>query len=184
MILKYGLYSPSPEEETFREIENNFLNFLWKEKPHKFKQSTLEKLTSEGGLQLPNVRNLEIALKASWFKRIYKSCEGWAAFPNMYGLNNAYVYGNVIFFKLHTRIGNKLWADTMLALSTVYNCAKYYGKDSILSIPLWYNQNVMEGEISNWSNKGLNTIGDLIGEDGEILSIEVIQNIIQENCYF
>ena len=72
----------------------------------------------------------------------------------------------------------------MLALYTVYNCAKYYGKDSILSIPLWYNQNVMEGKISNWSNKGLNTIGDLIGEDGEIFSIEVIQNIIQENCNF
>ena len=44
--------------------------------------------------------------------------------------------------------------------------------------------NVMEGKISNWFNKGLNTIGDLIGEDGEILSIEVIQNNIQENCNF
>ena len=84
----------------------------------------------------------------------------------MYGLNNTYVYGNVYLKKTHTRIGNKFWADTMLALYTVYNCATYYGKKSILSIPLWYNQNVMEGKISNWSNKGLHAIMDPIGEDG------------------
>ena len=70
------------------------------------------------------------------------------------------------FKKLHTRIGNKFWADTKLALYAVYNCAKY---TQFCHFPLWYNQNVMEGKISNWSNKGLYTIGDLIGEDGEIL---------------
>ena len=36
-----------------------------------------------------------MALKASWFKRIYKSCDGWAIFPNMYGLNGVYKYGNI-----------------------------------------------------------------------------------------
>ena len=177
-IIHILLSLPSPEEETVREIENIFLNFLWREKTHKLKLSTQEKMTSEDGLQFPNVRKIEIALKASWFKLIYKSCEGWAAFPNMYGLNNAYVYGNVYFKKLHTRVGNTFWADTPLALYTVYKCAKYYEKDSTLSIPLCYNQNVMEGKISNWSNKGLNTIGDLI-EDGQILLIEVLKTLFK-----
>ena len=48
-------------------------------------------LTSEGGMQFPNIRKIEIALK-----RIYKSCEGLAAFPNMYGLKTAYV--NTVMF--------------------------------------------------------------------------------------
>ena len=38
----------------------------------------------------------------------------------------------------------------------------------------------MEGKIQNWSNKGLNKIGDLLGEDGNLLSIEEIQTIVQE----
>ena len=42
----------------------------------------------------------------------------------------------------------------------------------------------MDGKTSNWSKKGLNTIGDLIGEDGEIPSLEVMQNIVQESCNF
>ena len=131
-----------------------------------------------------NVRKIEKALKASWFKLIYKSCEGWAAFPNMYGLNNAYVYGNVYLKKLHTRVGNTLWADTPLALYTVYKCAQYYGKDSTLSIPLWYNQNVMEGKISNWSNKGLKHNRRSNRRRWSNTFNRGTKNIIQENCNF
>ena len=39
-----------------------------------------------------------------------------------------------------------------------------------IATPLWYNQKVMEGK--NWSNKGLNSIVELIGENGNIHLIE------------
>ena len=42
---------PSPKEETFKDIENIFLKSLWKDKPHAFKLSILEKLIAEGGFQ-------------------------------------------------------------------------------------------------------------------------------------
>ena len=42
----------------------------------------------------------------------------------------------------------------------------------------------MEGKIQKWSNKGLNTIGDLIGEDGNLMSMDKNQRIIQEKCNF
>ena len=64
------------------------------------------------------------------------------------------------------------------------NCAKYSGEDSILSISLWYNQSVMEGKMQKWSNKGLNAIGDLIGEYEDIMLMEEIQIIVQEMCNF
>ena len=94
-ILHILLSLPSPKAETSEEIENIFLNFLWIGKPHKFKLTIQEKLTAEAGLQFPNIRKIKMALKASWFKRIYKPCEGWAAFPNMYGLNGVYKYGKI-----------------------------------------------------------------------------------------
>ena len=183
-IVHILLFLPSPETETFDEIENIFLSFLWKGKPHKFKLTLLEKLTAEGGLQFLNIKKIEMTLKASWFKRIYKFCEGWASFPNMYSLNGEYKYGNIYIKNIYTKIGNKFWANATLALYTIYNCAKYSGEDSILSIPLWYTQRVMEGKIQKLSIKGLNTRGDLRGEDGNMISIEEIQIIIYEKCNF
>ena len=42
----------------------------------------------------------------------------------------------------------------------------------------------MEGKIQKRPNKGLNTNGNLISEDGNIMSIGEIQIIIQVTCNF
>ena len=47
-----------------------------------------------------------------------------------------------------------------------------------------YNQSVMEGKIQKRPNKGLNTNGNSISEDGNIMSIGEIQIIIQVTCNF
>ena len=88
--------------------------------------SILEKLTTEGRLQYPSIRKVEMALKTSWFKRIYKSKQGWADFPNMYIMNG--VYGVIHLEILQTRICNDFWKDATRSLHTSYNGAKCNGK--------------------------------------------------------
>ena len=86
-IIHILLSLPKPSEDTFKMIEEIFKKFLWGDKPPKFKTSTLENTTANGGLQFPDIRKIDTIMKASWVKRIYKSNEGWASTPVFYGLN-------------------------------------------------------------------------------------------------
>ena len=42
----------------------------------------------------------------------------------------------------------------------------------------------MEGKIQKWFNKGLNTIGDLIGEDGNLMSMDKIKELFRKSVTF
>ena len=61
---------PRPSEESFQKMEYLFLKFLWQDKPPKFKTSSLENLIDCGGIQFPNIRKIDMIIKASWIKRI------------------------------------------------------------------------------------------------------------------
>ena len=71
----------------------------------------------------------------------------------MYRMNNVYIYGDIYLRHMQDGINTIFWRDTARALYTVYNCAKYKGIDSVLSIPLWYSHRIMSGVIPEWSKK-------------------------------
>ena len=91
-IILILLSLPRPSEESFQKMEYLFLKFLWQGKPPKFKTSILENLIEYRGIQYPNIRKIDMVMKASWIKRIYTSDEGWAAIPKFYGLDMIYIY--------------------------------------------------------------------------------------------
>ena len=138
-IVHILLYLPRPSEESFKTIENVFIHFLWNGKPLKFKLSTLENLTVNGGLQFPNIRKIDKIMKASWIKRIYKSENGWAATPFFYGLNMIYNYGDIFLQKTPQIIGNMFWNDVVQSVYSVYKNATVRSLEHLLAMPLWYN---------------------------------------------
>ena len=98
-IVHILLSLPKPSEESFKRIENVFRKFLWYEKPPKFKIPTLENLTADGGLQFPDIREIDMVMKASWIKRVYTADGGWSATPIAYGLDEIYDYGDIFLQK-------------------------------------------------------------------------------------
>ena len=69
-IIHILLSLQKPSEEYFIKIENVFKKFLWQDKPPKLRLSILENLIANGGLQFPNIRKINITMKASWIKRL------------------------------------------------------------------------------------------------------------------
>ena len=161
-IINILLSLPKPSEEYFIRMENVFKNFLWQDKPQKFKLSILENLIANGGLQFPNM-----TMKASWIKRLYRSDDGWAATPLQYGLGKVYDYGDVFLQRKNT-IRNVFWRDVISSVYSVYSNANIKNLEHLLTTPIWYNSKMISEKLQTWVDKGIMTVGDLLDNDGLI----------------
>ena len=74
-IIHILLSLPKPSEESFIRIENAFKKILWNEKPPKFKISTLENLTADGGLHFPDIRKIDTVIKHHGLRESIKLME-------------------------------------------------------------------------------------------------------------
>ena len=182
-IIHILLSLPRPSEELFKNIEEVFKKILWNDKPPKFKLSTLELQTANGGLQFPDIRKIDTTMKASWVKRIYKSDEGWASTPIFYGLDNIYKYGD-IFIQRKKSIKNNFWSDVIKSIYEVCQNASIRSIEHVLSMPLWYNTQIIPNRMVGWEKMGILTIGDLLDKNGEIFTIEYLKDQLKLNCNF
>ena len=122
-------------------------------------------------------------MKASWIKRLYKSNDGWAATPFHYGINRVYEYGDV-FLQMKNTIRNTFWRDVVNSIYSIFSNANVKCIEHLLSTPIWYNSKMISEKIQSWVDKGITTIGDLLDNNGEILSLDHIHNIMSLNCNF
>ena len=175
---------PSPRECLFIKIDSLFVKFLWNGKPPKFSKKILEKQIIDGGLQYPNIRYVDASMKISWYKRLYKTCEGWASYPYAHGMDQIYIYGDLYLQNLLNKVNNQFWKDTIKSLLLLYNKNTFHGTEAMLATPLWYNSKIITGRISSWSEKGILTIGDILGMDGELRSAENIKMTWKVKCDF
>ena len=175
---------PSPNECLFVKIESIFEKFLWNGGPPKFRKQILEHTVAEGALQYPNIRKIDATMKISWFKRIYKSKEGWASIPHMYNMGNIYVFGDMYQKKLIREIPNIFWNDTVKALMRLTDQNVYHSKESLLTMPLWYNSKIIPWKNKFWINKGIVTIGDILDDNGNMLDRNQIQTRWNVICDF
>ena len=181
-IIHILLSLPRPCEESFERIEIFFHNFLWQDKPPKFR-STLENLTANGCLQFPDIRKIDTIMKSSWIKRLYRTNVGWAATPIYYGSNLIYEYGDVYLTEKQV-IPNKFWEDVFQATLEVYKNSNIRGLEHLMSMPIWYNSKIMVEKRQSWVDKGLLTIGDIFDSEGQIFTLEHIHNNLGLRCDF
>ena len=175
---------PSPKETLFKRIESLFDLFLWNGSTPKFRRDIMENKVEDGGLQYPNLRHVDATMKVSWFKRLYKSNEGWASIPNFYNMNDIYLYGDLYQKKLLQTVTNVFWRDTIKSLLLINKHGVFHGTESLLSTPIWYNSMVLSGINRHWVEKGLRTIYDLIDDKGVILSMKDMNSKWNIECNF
>ena len=125
-------------------------------------------------------------MKISWFKRLYKTGEGWASYPYAQGMDRIYIYiyGDLYLKKLLNTVNNQFWKDTVISLLLLYNKYIFHGTEAVLATPLWYNSKIMPGKINSWLEKGITTIGDILGKDGKLKSTEDIKLTWKVKCDF
>ena len=77
--------------------------FLWNRKPPKFRKKIIENTISvylKVDFNIQTLDSLSSQWKISLFKRIYKSNECEASFPNMFKIDVIYIYGDIYQEKL------------------------------------------------------------------------------------
>ena len=144
----------------------------------------MEKQVSEGGLQYPNIRYIDATMKISWFKRIHVSESAWVSFPYQHKMDKVYLYGDVFLKKLYFSIKNQFWKDTIKALLLLIERPNFIGLESILSTPIWYNSDLIKEKLDSWVFKGIMTIGDIVDNNGTILSKQAIEQTWNVKCNF
>ena len=103
--------------------------------------------------------------------------------PVFYGLSNIYEYGDA-FLQKKLSIKNTFWHGVIKSVQEVCKNASIRSIEHLLSMPLWYNAQIITERIPRWVEKGILTIGDLIDTNGEFFTIEYLDNHLQLNCDF
>ena len=67
------IYVPN---EILDQINKEFFNFLWRNKPPKIKKETIIGQLEDGGLKMIDVYNMHVAAKCSWIRRLVSNENG------------------------------------------------------------------------------------------------------------
>ena len=169
-IIHVLLSLPSPSDEMIVDLENLFKNFIWGNKPPKFRKEILETLPNLVGLKLTNLKKFDHALKLSWLKRIVIMEEGWVEFPEKYGIIKMLNYGEEYPNKIKANIHNTFWKDMIEACIHLYKTIKYKNALQIYSMPLWYNNSIQLEYKKDWDTKGYKNLCDILNNNGDLMT--------------
>ena len=152
------------------DLENLFKNFIWGNKPPKFRREILETLPNLGGLKVTNLKIFDHTLKLSWLKRIAILEEGWVEFPEKYGIRKMLKYGEEYPHKIKAKIHNKFWKDMIEACIHLYKSIKYKNALQIYTMPLWYNNSIKLEYKKDWDSKGYQNLRDILNNKGDLFT--------------
>ena len=93
------------------------------------------------------------------------------------------MYGDIFLQKI-SKIKNVFWRDVVQSVKSVTINAPIISIEHLLAMPLWYNSKIAEEKISSWVDKGITTISDIIDTNGDLFTLEHIQNIMLLRCDF
>ena len=169
--------------ETFlRDLNTELYKFLWNNKPDKIKRSVICKDTSDGGMKMVNIYAFEKALKVTWIQRCLKQPETqWhklfqSICDNKY--DRLFTFGNEWCFHLAQALSNKFWKNVLLDWH--YLCKRQIptNNSKIMESTIWYNSKICNKEtfFSDWYNKGICVVGDIIDSSGRVIGFDDLKN--------
>ena len=166
---------PNPSKDVLRKIENMCYKFIWDGKPDKIKRITLTKNYLEGGLNMLNITEFIAALKITWVRRMFNNLgSNWLTLAKHYlGSTDKMVFlGGYYSENLARKTTNTFWADVARSWSRLLKNLQVKHSVEILNDPLWYNMKMSKSEFyqPKWFQKGINSIADLFGDNGNLLT--------------
>ena len=92
---------PNPSATFVKKLEKTLFQFVWDNKPEKIKRTTLMNPNILGGLNMPNIHNTIISIKASWLRKLIKATAIWVPLfeQTICNINTFLIYGDIWFFQ-------------------------------------------------------------------------------------
>ena len=172
---------PNPNPQIIKEINTSLFKFLWDNKPDKIKRNQSTLPTSMGGINMINIEHFITALKITWIRRLvkYQHSPIKTLFEStITTVDNFFNLGYEYMEKKIKNIRNKFWQDTLS--SWVYMCKTIQPKNytELYTLPIWHNPLLSKYPLflPDLYNKGINLIGDLLTNTGDIITTEELLN--------
>ena len=163
---------------------------MWSNKPNKVRRKTIIADYGQGGLKMLDVKSFLKAQKVMWVKRLISpEAASWKAVPLLY---------------LDTFLGVDTFKCSMTCKVKPHNFPTFYWQillawfevkrlTKVVETPLevrkeclWFNQDIkmQKNEIHwhEWSKNGINTIHDIINQDGKFLTASEIEAKYNVKC--
>lgn len=162
---------PSPSNTFMKNLNETLFNFLWHSKVDKLKRKQVVQDYINGGLKMLDINNYNLGLKSSWIKRILYSQETkW----------------KVLLGK--TEIKNPFWKDTFTVFQIIQEKLEVQSWDEFITQPIWNNPKIkIENKTvfyTNWFDKNIVYIADLLDENGNFYSLQDLQKKIKIKTNF
>ena len=165
---------PNPREETLKEINDIFFEFLWTG-PAKIKHKVVVKQYCEGGLNMINLKAFVNSMKLTWLRRVILSDSPWQSIvDNKINFQELFSLGRSYIDSLSKNVKNKFWIDVLRAFSELLSLQKNITQEFVLSSSIFHNPEIKVGGkplwIKTWYQKGLLYVNDLLAENGNFYS--------------
>ena len=151
------------------------IDFLWGEKPPKFRKEILEYPYDLGGLQLHNLRRFSSSLKTTWLRRRIATDSGWTTFAVAYEIDKCWTFNNDFAEQKKNTIENTFWKDVIISIIDLRKELRPKTDLDYLCWPLWYDQVIRLPIIKKLQRKNVCLVSDLLEIDWEIMSKEKIE---------
>ena len=184
MITHILLSLPNPSQEFIKEYEELCKDFLWGEKPPKFRQEILEYPYEMGGLQLHNLERFSSSLKTTWLRRIISTDSSWTVFSLANNIDKCWLFGNEYIELNRDKMKNMFWRDVMDSITLLRAEIRPTKDLDYICWPLWFDQNSNLPLIKKLQKKNVNMISDILGEFWNIMSKEEIERTRGINLNF
>ena len=172
---------PMPPESFIKEFNKMLFNYVWDGKPDKIKIIQITKDYLEGGLKMINTENFIKSIKLTWIRRLFQSyTSDWV---NLFETTICNVRDFFLKYSIinsensNTEISNRFWNEIIRTWSNFSVNTPISSNQDIMYTPLWNNKRIFKSGtcLNRWLNKGITYVGDLIKDDGSILSLEEIE---------
>lgn len=161
-------------------FRNNAFNSYGIKKQDRIARKTTIQNVINGGLGVPSLKHLIMAMKLTWVKKLNFSNHKWKSVigeicPFVKELDK---YGYDI--PINKKCTNAFWRDTFQAYKTFGKKVHIDDPSDLLAENFFYNENVKLGGkmicFKEWIEKGVCQIVDLVNQTGSFLSYEEFKN--------
>ena len=151
---------PTPKDQTFKDLDNIFGNFIWGGKPPKLRKEILETSYKMGGLKMTNLKIFDQSLKISWLKRFKDHTDGWEEIPRKFNIHNIPIFSDKYPTLLRKNLNNQFWRDVVNACENLQNKINNIATKTY-NIPLWNNSKINISFRKEWYKKGYLNLSDI-----------------------
>ena len=164
---------PAPPRQFLDKLKQAMFSFIWGGKTDRIKRNSMYRPYNEGGLAMIEIEAYIAALKITWVRRYLITEHVWTMFFDKEIAQDEFLWNrNARSIANFARaITNKFWKETLFAYAKLTSTIVIDEMDCD-SCSLWYSNEskFKQEEITQWKNRGLHNINDLLCETGRFLT--------------